>query len=165
MIIVYASNSGHTEQLAKLLGKELDIPAYSVQDIPSCHKGKEAIFMGWIMAGGVVGYKKAASYCQVTCVVGVGMSPEAPSMAQGLREKMKLGAGMPVFYIQGGYDINKLHGPYKLIMDIKGKEILSRLAAKTSRSEGEEATYKMVTEGYSTVSAEKLAPIVEWMKK
>ncbi len=160
MIVVYASNSGYTAEYAKLLAKQLDVPAYSVKEVPACHKGKDAVFLGWLMAGKVVGYKKAASFCRLKAVVGVGMSPETPEMAQGLRTSMGVAAGVPVFYLQGGYDIKKLKGPYKLIMKLKGKEIRARLEAKPQRSEGDEATYRMVLEGYSVVSPEKLAPVV-----
>ncbi len=165
MIVIYASNSGYTAQYAKLLAKALDVPAYNVQSIPACHKGADVIFLGWLMAGSVVGYKKAASFCKVKAVVGVGMSPETPEMAEGLRAKMKVCSCVPVWYLQGGYDINKLKGPFKLIMKLKGKEILARLESKSDRTPDEEATYKMVTQGYSVVSEEKIAPVVAWAKK
>lgn len=165
MVVIYASNSGYTAEYAKLLAKALDVPAYSVKNIPACHKKSEVIFLGWLMAGNVVGYKKAASFCNVKAVVGVGMGPETPEMATGLRSKMHIRPEVPVWYLQGGFDIRKLKGPFKLIMKIKCKDILKNLQSIPSRSAGQEATYKMVTEGYSVVSAEKLEPVIAWAKR
>ena len=34
MIIVYKSNTGYTEQYAKLLGDALDMPSYSLDNVP-----------------------------------------------------------------------------------------------------------------------------------
>ena len=73
MIIVYKSNTGYTEQYAKLLGDALDMPSYSLDNVPKCHRGGEVIFLGWLFAGNIVGYKKAAKLYKVRCACGVGM--------------------------------------------------------------------------------------------
>ena len=75
MIIVYKSNTGYTEQYAKLLGDALDMPSYSLDNVPKCHRGGEVIFLGWLFAGNIVGYKKAAKLYKVRCACGVGMGP------------------------------------------------------------------------------------------
>lgn len=59
-IIVYSSNTGYTEQYAKLLGKTLELPSYKLGNVPECHKGAEVIFLGWLFAGTIVGYRKCA---------------------------------------------------------------------------------------------------------
>lgn len=79
MIIVYKSNTGYTEQYAKLLGDALDMPSYSLEKVPKCHKGGEVIYLGWLFAGNIVGYKKAAKLYKVRCVCGVGMGAPTPS--------------------------------------------------------------------------------------
>ena len=78
MIIVYKSNTGYTEQYAKLLGDALDMPSYSLDKVPKCHKGGEVIYLGWLFAGNIVGYKKAAKLYKVRCVCGVGMGAPTP---------------------------------------------------------------------------------------
>ena len=164
MVILYKSNSGYTEQYAKLLGRKLDIPAYSIDRAPDCHDGKDVIFMGWLMAGSIVGYKKAAKKYNVKCVCGVGMSPPAPELVTGFREKLAIPQGTAVFYLQGGFDINKLKGPFKLIMKVKNKDIAANLQAKAELSAEEQATLNMTQTGDSCVSEQNLAEVLAWYK-
>lgn len=164
MVIVYKSNTGYTEQYAKLLASALDIPAYSLDRLPECHKGSEVIFLGWLMAGSIVGYKKAARVCRVKCVCGVGMGPETPELVPGFRAKLGIPSGTPVFYLQGGFDINKLKGPFKLIMKIKVKEIAQRLTAKAELTPAEQATLNMTSIGDSCVCKENLAEVIAWYR-
>ena len=63
MVIIYASNTGNTEKYAKILQEDLDIPAYPISNVPDVHKGGDAIYLGWVMAGNVVGYKKISKMC------------------------------------------------------------------------------------------------------
>ncbi|NLC72643.1 MAG: hypothetical protein GX684_02580 [Ruminococcaceae bacterium] len=165
MVIVYKSNSGYTKEYAKLLSDALDVPAYSIDYLPEVHKGKDILFLGWVFAGSVVGYKKAAKLCNVRCVCAVGMGPPMSELVPGFRAKMSIPAGVEVFYLQGGFDINKLKGPMKLIMKIKVKEIAGRFAGKTDLSPEEQATLNMTSVGDSCVSLENLAPVIDWYKK
>ena len=164
MIIVYASNTGYTKQYAEMLAEELGLSAFPVEKIPGYHKGSEAIFLGWLMAERVMGLKKAQSTCNVRCIVGVGMSPDDGEIAERLRANCKAGPAMPVFYLQGGYDYSKLKGPFKAIMSLKQKEILGRFDGQSDEEKQANPVYKMVTEGYSVVSRDKLAPVVAWAK-
>lgn len=49
-------------------------------------------------------------------------------------------------------------------MQLKCKEIRKTLAGKTSLSPAQQLTYDMATKGASAVSAENLAPIIDWYK-
>ena len=100
-IIVYSSNTGYTRQYAKLLGKALDMPSYELSSVPEFHAGAEAVYLGWLFAGSIVGYKKCAKKYNVVCAVGVGMSPPSPELAEGLRAAMKIPEGVPVFVSAG----------------------------------------------------------------
>ena len=166
MIIVYASNSGFTEQYAKILMRELDVPAYKVDEIPEVHHGHDAVYLGWIMAGSIYGYKKAAKLVNVVCAAGTGMNPETPEMPEKLRAKMQIPAEVPVFYMQGGYDEKKLHGPYKLAMKAITAGIRKKMESEHTPEElKDDPTYKMVTGGYSVVSKERLAPVLAYLKE
>lgn len=164
MVIVYKSNSGHSKAYAELLADALDLNVYSIDELPEAHKGNDAIFFGWLFAGAVVGYKKAAKLLNVVACIGVGMGPERPELVPEITDKCKIPASTKVFYLQGGFDINKLKGPNKLIMQVKVKEILGRLSKASSLTPEQEATYKMCTEGYSCVSLENLKPLIDWYK-
>lgn len=127
MIIIYKSNTGYTEQYAKLLSEQLGLPCYKLGSVPECHKGRDAIYLGWLFAGNIVGYKTASKKYHLRCVCGVGMGPPVPELVPGFRDKMGIPDSVQVFYLQGGFDINKLKGPMKLIMKVKCKEIAGRL--------------------------------------
>ena len=164
MIVVYKSNTGYTKQYAKMLSSKLDVPAYSLDEVPECHRGRDAVFLGWLFAGSIVGYKKAARLCRLRAVCGVGMSPPSQKLTDALRAKMGIPSSVGVFYLQGGFDINKLKGPMKLIMKVKCKEIASRLNVRAELSPEEEATLRMTQSGASCVSKENLAEVVAWYK-
>lgn len=165
MVILYKSNSGYTQQYAKLLGKQLDMPVYNIDSAPECHIGSDVIFLGWLMAGGIVGYKKAKRKYKIKCVCGVGMSPPMTEMVEGFRKKLSIPKGTAVFYLQGGFDIKKLKGPFKLIMKLKSKEIAERLQSKLELSEQEQATLNMTQVGDSCVSEKNLAEVISWYKQ
>ena len=164
MIIVYKSNTGYTEQYAKLLGDALDMPSYSLDKVPKCHKGGEVIYLGWLFAGNIVGYKKAAKLYKVRCVCGVGMGAPTPEPVPGFRAKMGIPQSTAVFYLQGGFDINRLTGPMKLIMKAKCKEIAGRLSVRAELNPAEQATHDMTKRAVSCVSRENLAEVIAWYK-
>ena len=57
--IVYTSNTGTTKEYAKLLSDKLSLPYYSLDEIEYKVKpGSKIIYLGWIMASGVKGYRK-----------------------------------------------------------------------------------------------------------
>ena len=59
--IIYTTNTGSTEQYAKLLAQKTGLPTYSLAEAKKRNfVGAEAIYLGWIMAGSVKGYAEAA---------------------------------------------------------------------------------------------------------
>ncbi|MBE5997581.1 MAG: hypothetical protein E7240_09610 [Lachnospiraceae bacterium] len=162
MVIIYASNTGNTEKYAKILQEDLNLPAYPIDNIPDVHKGGEVIYLGWIMGGTIVGYKKISKMCDVKCVIGVGMSPESPEMAESFRQKIGAGPETAVFYVQGGYDMKKLKGVNKMIMKVVEPKILKNFEGMSEEEKQENPTYKMLKGGYSVVSEERLGDVLAW---
>ena len=59
--IVYTSNTGHTQQYALLLGEQIGLPVYSLNEAGSqLSGGSPVIYLGWIHASRVKGYSAAA---------------------------------------------------------------------------------------------------------
>ena len=72
--IIYTTNTGSTESYAKLLAQKTGLPAYSLAEAKKqVFAGAEVIYLGWIMAGSVKGYAKAAKRYRVRAVCAVGM--------------------------------------------------------------------------------------------
>lgn len=163
--IIYASNTGYTKQYADMLSKATGLPAYNLANsIPPATRGTDVIFMGWLMAGGVQGYKKANKLFRVRAICAVGMSPAEPDQTAGIRARYHCD-DLPIFYLQGGFDINKLTGIYKFMMKVMCKKILGDLPKEGERTPEQEALYRMATVGSSCVSEANLTPVIEWYEK
>ena len=92
------------------------------------------------------------------------MSPPSPELAEGLRAAMKIPEGVPVFYLQGGFDINRLSLPLKLIMKVKCRQIAARLRAKGELTEAEQLTLEMTQHPTSAVREENIQQVIDLYK-
>ena len=162
--IVYTSNTGYTKKYAVLLGKKLRLPVYDLAEAKTkLSESSPIIYLGWLMAGTVKGYSKAAKRYQVAAVCGVGMGATG-SQIEDVRKVNKLPGTMPVFTLQGGFDITRLRGVYKLMMTIMSKAAGKRLKGKKDRTPEEEAILDMMLHGGSRVSEKNLSAILEWYR-
>ena len=116
------------------------------------------------MAGKVQGYKKAAGRWQVEAVCGVGMGATGSQM-QDLRKANALPDSMPVFTLQGGFDITRLRGVYKLMMTVMLKTAGKGLEAKEDRTPDEDDMLDLLLHGGSRVSEDNLAAVLDWYQK
>ena len=163
--IVYTSNTGHTEQYAALLGNKTGLPVYPLDEAMRKLPPEEpVIYLGWLMAGKVQGYKKAAGRWQVEAVCGVGMGATGSQM-QDLHKANALPDSMPVFTLQGGFDITRLRGVYKLMMTVMLKTAGKGLEAKEDRTPDEDDMLDLLLHGGSRVSEDNLAAVLDWYQK
>ena len=163
--IVYTSNTGYTAEYARLLGEKTGLPVYSLAEAEQkLAAGNRVYYLGWLMAGKVQGYKKAAKRYKVQAVCGVGMGGNG-SQLQELRKANAISEKTPLFTLQGGFDIQKLSGIYKLMMTIMVKTAGKGLAEKQDRTPEEDVMLEMLTKGGSRVSAENLADVLDWWNR
>ena len=160
--VIYTSNTGTTAQYAKLLGEAAGLPVYALDEAGAVEPGAEIIYLGWLMAGEVKGYKKAAARYTVKAVCGVGMG-RSGGQTEDVRKRNGL-AGLPVFTLQGGFDISKLRGIYKMMMKAMVKTAGKALAEKPDRTPEEDEMLDMMLNGGDRVSADNLAPVLDWLK-
>ena len=161
--IVYESCTGSCQRYAEMLSAQLHIPAFKLGK-EHVRKGSRIIFIGWLFAGKIMGYAKAAGKYDIGAVVQVGMSPVFAKSESIAREKNDINPDVPVFTRQGGFNINKLPLPLKLIMKVKNKEIAARFEGKENLSDQEKATYKMASTGVGEPACWCVEDIVEWCK-
>ena len=163
--IVYTSNTGYTAEYARLLGEKTGLPVYSLAEAEQkLAAGNRVIYLGWLMAGKVQGYKKAAKRYKVQAVCGVGMGGTG-SQLQEVRKANAIPEKTPLFTLQGGFDIQKLSGVYKLMMTIMVKTAGKGLAEKQDRTPDEDVMLEMLTQGGSRVSADNLAEVLAWVEQ
>lgn len=160
--IVYTSNTGYTAEYARLLGKGTDLPVYALSEASvKLNSGAAIVYLGWLMAGKVQGYGKAAKRYSVCAVCGVGMGATGSQM-EDVRKANALPAGLPLFTLQGGFDMAKLHGIYKFMMTVMAKTIGKRLAAKADRTAEEDRMLELLIHGGSCVREEHLKDVLAW---
>lgn len=127
--IVYESHAGHTKAYALLLGEKLKLPVYSLADAKvHLEKGTEILFMGWMMAGILKGWKKTKRRYAPKAVCAVGMAAHTEEAAQKIGKKNGCG-NLPIFMIRGGLDMDKLKPLYRMMME----KLLSFLEKKQDR--------------------------------
>ena len=163
--IVYTSNTGYTAEYARLLGEKTGLPVYSLDEAEQkLAAGNRVIYLGWLMAGKVQGYKKAAKRYKVQAVCGVGMGGNGSQLRE-VRKANAIPEKTPLFTLQGGFDLSKLSGVYKLMMTIMVKTAGKGLAEKQDRTPDEDVMLEMMTQGGSRVSAENLAEVLAWVEQ
>ena len=162
--IVYTSNTGYTAEYASLLGRETGLPVYSLEKaLKNVALGTEVIYLGWLMASFIRGYDKAAKRFKICAVCGVGTG-ENGSQHPEVRKNNKISGDVPLFTLRGGLDMNKLKGLYKFMMNIVVKKLADDLYQKEQRTAEEEVTLGLLVHGGNCVSAENLAPVIDWYK-
>ena len=160
--IIYTTNTGSTERYARLLAQKTGLPVYSLAEAKKrVFAGAEAIYLGWIMAGSVKGYAEAAKRYQVRAVCGVGMG-QAGTQTESVRKKAAVPAAIPLFTLQGNFNVKKLHGVYRLMMEIMVKAAGKSLAAKKDRAPAEDDMLDMMLHGGERVKAENLNAVLNW---
>lgn len=162
--IVYQSNTGYTRQYALMLGKMTGLAVYALEEaLEKLPSGQNVLYMGWLMAGKVQGYAKAVRRYTIAAVCGVGMGATGSQM-QDLRKANAISGSVPVFTLQGGFDIARLRGIYKLMMTIMIKTAGKGLSEKKDRTPDEDAMLELMLHGGSRVSEENLSDVVAWYR-
>ena len=162
--VVYTSNTGSTEQYAKLLGQETGLPVYPLEEARKALKsGTQILYLGWVMAGGIQGYADAARLYRIPMVCAVGMEPAGKE--QELREKNGIPQDAALYPLQGGYLPDRLRGVQKLMMRMITGSMAKTLAAKADRTPGEDDLLDLMRHGGSRVSPENLAAPIRWCRE
>ncbi|MBE6949315.1 MAG: hypothetical protein E7456_05655 [Ruminococcaceae bacterium] len=163
--IVYTSNTGYTAQYAKMLGENTGLPVYTLAEAKGKLAGGDGIvYLGWLMAGMVKDYKKAAKRYNITAVCSVGMNPTG-TQTQEVRNSNKIPENVPVFTLQGGYDYDRLRGINKFLMSIVSKILIKKISDNPNKTESDKEILDMLINGGSLVREENLAAVTDWLKK
>ena len=160
--IVYTSKTGSTKRYAEMLSAETGLPAYALNDAGKrLAKGSEIIYMGWIMANNVRGYKKAAGRYAVRAVCAVGMGRPSSEYPVTVKNKNQI-RDIPLFYIQAGLNLQKLHGISGFMIKMVGKTYAKQMQEKEQITEEEAETLDMLQNGADKVAAANLTDVLIW---
>ena len=114
------------------------------------------------MAGQIKGLKAAAKKYKVYAVAGVGMARTGTQLAD-LRKTNGIAPTIPVFSIQGGFEMDKLKGMYRLMMITMKKTVAKGLKEKENRTPEEEENLRLLEVGGDLVDKANLEEILSWM--
>ena len=87
------------------------------------------------------------------------------SQQSDVRKTNALPEKLPVFTMQGGFDLTKLHGVYRLMMTVMKKTVGKGLSEKPNRTPDEDAMLELLLRGGSCVSRENLTDLLAWYKE
>ena len=125
--IIYNSLTGSCEKYAKLLSAALHVPAKPLGE--AVRTDGKVIYIGWARAGSIYGYAKAAKKYDIAAAVLVSMSPASEKNLAAARKADNIGEDVKLFNVQGGFSMEKLPLPYRLIMKLINKKIVKRISA------------------------------------
>ncbi|MBE6588540.1 MAG: hypothetical protein E7643_00030 [Ruminococcaceae bacterium] len=158
--IVYTSNTGHTAQYAKILGKQTGLPVFFLDEaLTVLPRGTEIVYMGWLFANSVKGYKKAAKRFSVRAVCGVGLC-DTGALLEEVRAAISLPEDVPLFTMQGGIDRKKLKGINKFMIGALTKSV----AGKKDPTEDDRRMLELLTHDTNYVSEMHTKAFAEWFE-
>ena len=161
--IVYTSNTGNTEQYARMLAARTGLPVYSAKDAETAlSQGASVIFMGWIRASVIVGYREGAARYAIACVLAVGMGETGGQLPE-LRKKNGLAESLPLFTLQGGLFPAKLRGMNAFMINFSRRKAIKVLRAEKKRTEAQNAMLIMLSKGASFVQEKHLQKPLFWL--
>lgn len=156
--IVYVSNTGSAKGYAEMLSKSIEIPALELKiAAKNLKKGANIIFVGWVSASTVKGYKKAAKLFNISAVCAVGIS-KTGTATDIVRNKTKIGSNIPLFTLQGNFDAERLKGIYRFVM----KTMIGNLSAKENKTDEEKEMLEAMQNGKHNVKFEALSGFFNW---
>lgn len=163
--IVYTSNTGYTKKYAELLNEVTGLPVYNIDDAQKkLAKDSEIIYLGWLIAGIVKGYKKANKNYKVKAVCAVGMAQPCEKLVSDTISQNKI-ENAAVFYLRGGYDSSKLRGFYKFMMKIMTKVLLKQYNKKSDLTKEDKFMIDLLLNGGDCVSDDNLDKVIQWYEK
>ena len=160
-VIVYTSNTGHTAAYSKILGAKIGLPVYALNEAAKkLQKGTEIIYLGWLFANNIKGYKKATKKYKVSAICAVGLCDTGTAVAE-VRKANSISEETPLFTMQGGMDKTKLRGINKFMINMLTKGLSSR----KERTENDERMLELLTHDKNYVSEENIAAFMKWFNE
>ena len=159
--IVYTSNTGHTAAYSKILGAKIGLPVYALNEAAKkLQKGTEIIYLGWLFANNIKGYKKATKKYKISAICAVGLCDTGTAVAE-VRKANSISEETPLFTMQGGMDKTKLRGINKFMINMLTKGLSSR----KERTENDERMLELLTHDKNYVSEENITAFMKWFNE
>lgn len=155
--IIYQSKTGHTKEYAESLRKKLKLPCYSTEEAnQKLKKQEEVIYLSWIRATSLVGYKKINKKYKICCIGAVGAYPKNNEYTKQLKEYNHI--TQELFYLRGGINYEKSNKFYQKLLKLVGKAI-------TMENPKDKEMPRLFEKGGNFVNPKQLKPMIEYIKE
>lgn len=161
--IIFCSNTGFSRRYGQSLSVKTGIPVFDLNDSQVLPNGAEVVFVGWLFGGFIQGLKAAKKMYTVRAVCAVGMSTPGGLTSEELKKKNSL-ADIPLFYLQGGFFMEKLHGFHKVILTFLKNTLGKSLLKKKNPTAADKESIKMFFEGADFFNEDNLSPVIAFLK-
>ena len=156
--IVYTSNTGHTARYAKMIGAKVNLPVYELREAAKLlEQGTQVIYLGWLFANQVSGFRKAKKLFDIVVVCAVGLCDTGTATA-GIREANAMMESLPLFTLQGGMDKTSLQSSYRFAINLLTK----CMEAKQDKTEDDERMLYLLKNDADYVCEENIAAFMQW---
>ncbi|MDE7165153.1 MAG: flavodoxin domain-containing protein [Clostridiales bacterium] len=132
LLIIFKSTHGYTKRYVDILGNALGcdaVPADKFRGDMIAGYDK-ILFIGSVRSSRINGFNKIADYLDIVykklVVCGVGMLPAMPERAERIKEatiSVAYEKFIPVFYAQGGFDMNELSRTERMSINMMVRQI------------------------------------------
>lgn len=163
--IVYTSETGHTQRYATMLGELCRKPVMTLEEAKEkLEKGSKIVYLGWVMAGRVVGLKQARKKFQILAVAGVGIRPDVDNMTKTICNM----TGVPSdggFYLPGGYNPETLEPTKKKALTMVLGVLSKKIRKKETLNPSEKRLLQVFEHGGSFVEKQYITQLKNYVKK
>lgn len=158
--IVYTSKNGHTKEYAEILSKIINTPMLTLEEAcKKLNKSSRIIYIGWIHANKVMGYKKAWKKFCVCMVIGCGLCDTGTIIGE-VRNRTNINSSVHLFTVQGGIKLSSLKGFDKLLI----KMLISGLSKSKNRTPQDDRMLYLLTHEENNVKEENLKEALEYIE-
>lgn len=155
--IVYTSQHGHTGRYAEILGEMTAKPVLPLEEANiSLAQGSRILYLGWLHASRIMGYRKAASRFAIAAACGVGLCDTGTLLAE-VRRATAIPDEIPLFTLQGGMDRSRLRGMDRLLISM----LTRAMETKKQRTEQDERMLVLLKSDADLVRRENLQALLE----
>lgn len=168
LLVVFCSKHGYVKRYVDIIGNALGCDAVPVEKLRGEMLGgyDNVLYIGSLRNYQINGIKKMAEYYDIVykklVVCGVGMMPYKNYMPKFVKENsvsVTYEKFIPVFYVQGGFDLEELSRTEKMSIAMRVRQI------KMANVINDEDSFlmKAVNEPFDEVKRENIQPLIDFI--
>lgn len=167
LLIIFKTVHGYTKRYVDILGNALGCDAVPVEKfrIGMASGYDKLLYIGSVRGSQVTGFNKISDYLDELytrlAVCGVGLLPFRPEIPARLREgtiSVSHETDVPMFYVQGGFDLNELSKTEKMNIAM----IVRRIKASNLISEEDTLFLNAAQTPIDCVSQKHIQPLIDY---